>query len=71
MDIISSKLRERNMPKYRRLVAKITPLTIGPSVCPTSIMVDKNPIEAPTKAAGTKSQTIGEVDESTVAKETP
>src|SRR5450756_859379 len=34
-------------------------------------MVDKNPIEAPTKAAGTRSQTIGEVDESTVANETP
>ena len=32
MEIISSKLRERNMPRYRRLVAKITPLTIGPSV---------------------------------------
>ena len=59
------------MPMYRRLDAKITPLTMGPSVCPMSIVVERNPIEAPTKVAGTKSQTKGEVDESTAAKETP
>ena len=71
IEIASRKLRKRNIPAYRRLVAKITPLTIGPSVCPMSIVVDRNPIEAPTSEAGTKSQTQGEVEESTVANETP
>jgi len=69
--ITSRKLRKRNIPAYRRLVAKITPLTIGPSVCPMSIVVDRNPIDAPTSEAGTKSQTQGEVEERTVANETP
>ena len=71
MEISSNRLRERNIPRYRRFVAKITPLTIGPSVWPISIVVERNPIDAPTKAVGTKSHTMGEVDESTVAKETP
>ena len=44
---------------------------MGPRVCPMSMVVDRNPIEAPTKVAGTKSQTKGEVDESTVANEAP
>ncbi|HSV49083.1 MAG TPA: hypothetical protein VLH35_02115 [Candidatus Acidoferrales bacterium] len=52
-------------------MAKIKPLMIGPNVCPTSIIVAKKPIEAPTNVQGTKSQTIGEVDESTVAKAAP
>ena len=71
IEIARSKLRKRNIPAYRRLVAKITPLTMGPSVCPMSIVVERNPIEAPTKVAGTKSQTQGEVEERTVANETP
>jgi len=71
IEIASRKLRKRNIPAYRRLVAKITLLTIGPSVCPMSIVVDRNPIDAPTSEAGTKSQTQGEVEERTVANETP
>ena len=34
-------------------------------------MVERKPIEAPTKLAGTRSQTSGEVDESTLANEIP
>lgn len=71
IDVTSRKLRDKNKPTYRRLVAKITPLTMGPIVWPMSIVVERNPIEAPTKVGGTRSQTMGEVDESTVAKETP
>ena len=71
IEIAKSKLRKRNIPEYRRLVAKITPLTMGPSVCPISIVVERNPIEAPTSVGGTKSQTQGEVEERTVANETP
>lgn len=47
------------------------PLTMGPSVWPISIVVERNPIEAPTKVTGTRSQTIGAVEESTAAKEIP
>jgi len=46
-------------------------MTIGPSVCPTSIIVARNPIEAPTKEGGTKSAIKGEVEESTAANATP
>ena len=64
IEIAIRKLRKRNITSYHRLVEKITPLTIGPSVCPISIVVDRNPIEAPTSEAGTKSQTKGEIEES-------
>ena len=51
--------------------APITPLNMGPSVCPTSIIVLKKPIEAPTKPDGTSSHISGEVDEVTNAKPKP
>jgi hypothetical protein len=44
---------------------------MGPSVWPISISVERKPSEAPTKVAGTMSQTMGEVEESTIAKEIP
>ncbi len=62
---------EAKSPRYRRLVAKINPLIIGPSVWPMSMVVARNPMEAPTRVAGAMSHIMGEVEERTVAKETP
>ncbi len=70
-DTNKTKLRDANSPMYCKLAARITPLTIGPSVCPTSIMVLRNPIDAPIKLEGTISLISGDVEEITAAKPIP
>jgi hypothetical protein len=63
--------KERKTPVEWRLVANIRPLINPPSVCPTSIIVSRNPIAAPTSSSGTSSQISGDVVEVTVAKPKP
>ena len=70
-DTIKMRLRETNSPTYRKLVDRITPLTIGPSVCPVSIMVLRKPIDAPIKLGGAISLISGDVEEITAAKPMP
>lgn len=62
---------ERNSPTYPRLVPKINPPTIGPIVCPISIIVSRKPVEVPTNWLGTSSVIRGHVDAVTVAKPNP
>ena len=60
-----------NNPVYWKAEARTNPLTIGPSVCPTSIMVLRKPIDEPTNPAGASSLMSGEVEEITMAKPKP
>ena len=64
-------LRERKTPTYCRLVASIKPLIMGPSVCPTSIMVSRNPMDVPTSSLGVNSLIKAGVEDVTVAKPNP
>jgi hypothetical protein len=63
----SGRLKEAKSPVYLKAEARINPLTIGPMVCPMSIVVAKNPIDEPTKPEGASSLIMGEVDEITIA----
>jgi len=65
------RLREVKSPVYPNAVASIIPLTIGPSVCPISIVVARNPREEPISPAGANSLVSGEVEEITIAKPKP
>jgi len=70
-DTPNSKVREENSPTYCRLLARMTPLIIGPKTCPTSIVVLRKPMEAPTLLDGVNSIIKGTVDEITIAKPSP
>jgi hypothetical protein len=65
------RLREAKSPAYSKAKARTNLLTIGPTVCPISIVVARNPIEEPTKPEGASSHIRGEVDEITIAKPKP
>ena len=71
LEVIKRKLKEEKSAVYRRLIARIIPLIIGPTVCPTSIIILRKPIDVPTKSQGTSSQMRAEVDEITIAKPNP
>lgn len=67
----SSTVKEENSPLYCRILARITPLIIGPIVCPTSIMVLKKPMDVPIKLEGVSSHMSGAVEEITMEKPKP
>ena len=67
----SRRLKEAKSPVYSKDEARTNPLTIGPTVCPMSIVVTRNPIDEPTRPEGTNSLISGEVDEITIAKPKP
>ena len=71
LDNTRRRLNEENIPKYCRLVPSINPLTIGPRVCPTSIIVLRKPMDVPTRCLGASSLISGDVDEITIAKPRP
>ena len=71
LDAIKSKLSEAKSAVYCRLTERISPLIMGPSVCPTSIVVLKKPIDVPAKPLGTSSKMSAEVDEITIEKPNP
>ena len=53
------------------MIARIIPLIIGPSVCPTSIIVLRKPKDVPTKFEGATSAVRGDVEEITNANPIP
>jgi hypothetical protein len=71
LEVMSSRLSEAKSPAYWNADASMTPLMMGPSVCPVSIMVAKKPKEEPTKPVGASSVIRGEVEEITMAKPRP
>jgi len=70
-DSTRRRLNEERIPTYCRLVANINQLMTGPRVCPTSLIVLRKPIEAPTRLAGDSSLIRGDVEEITIAKLSP
>ena len=67
----SNIVSEEKSPLYCKIDARMTPLIIGPTVCPISIIVLKNPIDVPTRLIGVKSHIKGAVEEITIAKPKP
>src|SRR5271157_2298112 len=66
-----TRVGDRNRPKYPKLVPRMNPPIIGPIVCPTSIIVSRKPVEAPTNWLGASSVIKGHVDAVAVAKPNP
>lgn len=56
---------------YWRLIANINPLIIGPTVCPTSIIMSRKPMAVPTNSLGVSSLINAGVAAVTVAKPIP
>jgi len=64
-------LIERKTPVYCRFVASIKPLTMGPIVCPTSIIVSRKPMDVLTSSLGVSSLIKAGVEAAAVAKPNP
>lgn len=67
----STKASEGKTPIYCRFVASMNPLIMGPSVCPTSIIIERNPMDVPTNSFGASSVIKAGVEAVTVAKPNP
>jgi len=67
----SNTVNEMNSPLNWKTEAKITPLIIGPTACPTSIMVLKKPMDVPKGMFEVNSHINGAVDETDMAKPKP
>ena len=63
--------RRRKRPENPRLVPKMNPPIIDRSVCPTSIIVSRNPVEVPTSLFGASSVIKAGVAAVAVAKPNP
>src|SRR5271169_4112861 len=70
-ETVSRIVNEVNKPLYWKTDAKITPLIMGPTVCPTSIIVLKKPIDVPTGMFEVNSHINGAVEETAIAKPKP
>lgn len=67
----STKPSDGKRPVYRKLVASISPLITGPTVCPMSIVMSRKPMAAPTRSVGTSSLIKAGVEAVTEANPSP